>query len=208
MGDDRGAFQRLDQNIAAGLREYREAGGLSQEELAQRMTGRGFGFSQATIWKIEAGQRPVKLSEAAALADALGILSLSFLLDDPESSRHQARLQWQNHKALEAYQALKAAAAAYLEAQLELVLTARAARDAGVGAGLVEMRTSWLDIPAERAVIEARIESERHEDAAIAVDEAVDQVLQALRDRGYDARLRPEDVEVEGGGPPPARTPT
>src|SRR5580700_10570206 len=102
MGDRDDRYKGIDQNIAANVRAYREAGGLSQEELAQRMTDRGFGFSQATIWKIESGQRPVKLSEAAALANALGILSLSFLLDDPESSRHQARLQWQHRKAHDA----------------------------------------------------------------------------------------------------------
>ena len=70
--DDR--YVDIDQNIAANLRTYREAGNLSQEELAQRMADRGFGFSQATIWKIESGQRPVKASELVALADSLEVM--------------------------------------------------------------------------------------------------------------------------------------
>jgi hypothetical protein len=37
-----------------------------------KRTDRGFGFGQATIWKIESGQRPVKASELVALADCLG----------------------------------------------------------------------------------------------------------------------------------------
>ena len=65
-------YKDIDQNIAANLRTYREAGSVSQEELAQRMASRGFGFSQATIWKIESGQRPVRASELVALADCLG----------------------------------------------------------------------------------------------------------------------------------------
>ncbi len=68
--DDR--YTDIDQSIAANLRTYREAGNISQDELAQRMADRGFGFSQATIWKIESGQRPVRASELVALADSLG----------------------------------------------------------------------------------------------------------------------------------------
>jgi transcriptional regulator with XRE-family HTH domain len=47
----------------------REAAAISQEELAQRMADLGFGFSQATTWKIERGQRPVKASELITLAE-------------------------------------------------------------------------------------------------------------------------------------------
>ena len=64
--DDR--YTDIDQNIAANLRTYREADNISQDELAQRMADRGFGFSQATVWKIESGQRPVRASELIALA--------------------------------------------------------------------------------------------------------------------------------------------
>ena len=71
--DDR--YTDIDQNIAANLRTYREADNISQDELAQRMADRGFGFSQATIWKIESGQRPVRASELVALADSLGIMT-------------------------------------------------------------------------------------------------------------------------------------
>lgn len=193
MGDSRGAYQGLDQNIAANVREYRESRGLSQDELAQRMTDRGFGFSQATIWKIESGQRPVKASEAAALADALDILSLSFLLADPESSRREARLDTLHRQAGTAYETLKAAAAAYLEVQINLAFAVREARDAEIPVHVVW--TSWLDTPPERAVIEARVEGDQEEEAGQRVDAAVDQVLQALRDRGYQPQVRPEDIQ-------------
>ncbi len=53
MAADEGRYTFIDRNISANLRIYREAGTISQDELAQLMADRGFGFSQATIWKIE-----------------------------------------------------------------------------------------------------------------------------------------------------------
>ena len=115
--DDR--YKDIDQNIAANLRTYREAGNISQEELAQRMADRGFGFSQATIWKIESGQRPVRASELIALADSLEVMPATSLTYKPDAARHQIRLEQANRKAHHAYQTLKEAAADYLDAQLE-----------------------------------------------------------------------------------------
>jgi transcriptional regulator with XRE-family HTH domain len=191
--DDR--FTGIDQNIAANLRLYREAGDISQEELAQRMTDRGFGFGQATIWKIESGQRPVRASELVALADALDTLSVISLTREPGAARHQLQLQQAHRNAHGAYRALKEAAAAYLHAQLELVVAAREAHDAGVA--VTDLHTSWLDTPAERAVIEARVEADEEEAQALRVDDAVDKVLGALRTTGYKPTLRIEDVEYE-----------
>ena len=117
-------FTRIDQNIAANLRIYRETADLSQEELPQRMADRGFGFSQATIWKIESGQRPVRASELAALADALTVRTpviTSNLTTVPGAARHEVALRSANRGAHDAYEALKQAAAAYLEAQYGVV---------------------------------------------------------------------------------------
>jgi transcriptional regulator with XRE-family HTH domain len=44
------------------------------------MADRGFGFSQATIWKIERGERPVRASELVALAGSLGVMSATSLM--------------------------------------------------------------------------------------------------------------------------------
>jgi transcriptional regulator with XRE-family HTH domain len=205
MGDTRGPFQDLDQKIAANVREYRESRSLSQDELAQQMTDRGFGFSQATIWKIESGQRPVKASELAALADALDILNVSFLLEEPEFASHDARLALLTHRAREAYDALKAATTAYLEVQMSLAFRLREARDAGAGVRLAWSQSGWLDTPPERAVIEARVEADQEEDARLRIDDEVDKILQAFRDHGYQPQLHPEDIEiVEPGDPPDA----
>ena len=194
-------YKDIDQNIAANLRTYREAGNLSQEELAQRMADLGFGFSQATIWKIERGQRPVRASELVALADALGIMLATSLTHEPEMTQHQVRLEQANRKAHRAYQTLKDAAADYLEAQVELVVAARFAHDAGLA--VTELHTSWLDTPAEEAVIEARVEADQDAGRSEQVNNAVNTILDALRSNGYKPTLRIEDVEVDGGGPVP-----
>ena len=198
-------FTTIDRNIAENLRLHREAGSISQEELAQRMADRGFGFSQATIWKIESGQRPVRASELLALADSLEVMSIMSLTSEPGAARHHVQLQQANRNAYDAYETLKEAAAAYLQAQFELVFAAREAHDDGVT--VTERHTSWLRIPAEQAVIEARIETDQEDAQAQQVDDAVDKVLEALRTVGYEPALRIEDVEYEGGEPLPVRTP-
>ena len=122
MGDRDDRYKDIDRNIAANLRAYREARSISQEELAQRMADRGFGFSQATVWKIESGQRPVRASELMALADSLGSVPCRRTL--PASlTRPGTRSSWTRPtaNASRAYCAVKEAAAAYLEAQVELV---------------------------------------------------------------------------------------
>jgi transcriptional regulator with XRE-family HTH domain len=194
-------YKDIDQNIAANLRTYREAGTISQEELAQRMADRGFGFSQATIWKIERGQRPVKASELVALAHSLGIMSATSLTYKPDAARHQVQLEQAHRKAHHAYQSLKEAAADYLEAQFDLVFAARQAHDAGLT--VTELHTTWLDTPAEEAVIEARVEIDQESARSEQVDDAVNKILDALRSNGYKPTLRIEDVEIDGGGPVP-----
>jgi len=70
-----------------------------------------------------------------------------------------------------------------------------------------ELWTSWLDTPPERAVIEARIEGDQHDAVLERLDDAVDQVLQALRERGFEAIFHPDDVKELPGGPLPTWTP-
>jgi transcriptional regulator with XRE-family HTH domain len=193
-------FTGIDHNIAANLRIYREAGNISQEDLAQRMTDRGFGFSQATIWKIERGQRPVRASELVALADSLQVLSVMSLTCEPGTARHHAQLRQAHRRAHDAYETLKAAAAAYIEAQLELLIEARAAHDDGVA--VTELDTSWLGVLAEEAVLEARIETDHQEVQSEHVTGEIGKVRAALRTAGYEPVLRIEDVEYSGEGAP------
>lgn len=60
-----------DQVIGANLARLR--GDRTQSELATAMRGQGHKWSQATVWKVETGERPLRLVEALALANVLGL---------------------------------------------------------------------------------------------------------------------------------------
>lgn len=59
-----------DEQIGKNLVELR--GDLSQKDLADAMRKLGFRWSQATVWSIEKGERPLRLTEAEAVAEILG----------------------------------------------------------------------------------------------------------------------------------------
>ncbi|WP_307219140.1 helix-turn-helix transcriptional regulator [Microbacterium sp. SORGH_AS_0888] len=60
-------------NFARNMAVLRERRGMSQSELARRMTERGFdNYSQMTVSRTEKGQRPIRLGEARVLAEVLG----------------------------------------------------------------------------------------------------------------------------------------
>jgi transcriptional regulator with XRE-family HTH domain len=61
----------LDEALAKRIRELRTEAGLTQQQLAERMTLAGSKMHQTTIAKIEAGERPVVVGEAVLLAALL-----------------------------------------------------------------------------------------------------------------------------------------
>jgi transcriptional regulator with XRE-family HTH domain len=63
----------FNQRVGANLQLHRKAKGYSQSDLAGLLEQRGLPFQQQTILKIEKGARPLKLEEASAIADILGI---------------------------------------------------------------------------------------------------------------------------------------
>jgi transcriptional regulator with XRE-family HTH domain len=197
MGDHGDRFKGIDQHIAANLRTYREAENISQEDLAQRMADRGFGFSQATIWKIESGQRPVKASELIALADSLGDVTVASLTGEPGTTRYLVQLDQANHRAYKAYTALKEAAEAYLEAQLNVLFAAQTAHEAGLT--ITERHAPWLTTPPEEVVIETRAERAHEADYEDQVNADVNQVLNALHSSGYKPVLEIGDITLEQG---------
>jgi transcriptional regulator with XRE-family HTH domain len=63
----------FNKRVGQNLKRYRQISGLTQTELAQRMTDRGYPFVQQTMLKVENGSRPIKLEEALAFAQALHV---------------------------------------------------------------------------------------------------------------------------------------
>lgn len=63
-----------DKQIGQNLARLR--GAMSQKDLAVAMRKRGHKWAQATVWNVERGERPLRLSEATAIADVLGLQSV------------------------------------------------------------------------------------------------------------------------------------
>jgi len=63
----------VEHTFRRGIRTWRELHGWSQTELAERMAARGHRWHQATVFKVEDGRRPVRLTEAVALAAVLDV---------------------------------------------------------------------------------------------------------------------------------------
>ncbi len=61
-----------DQQVGRQVRRLREAGGLTQEQLAARLQVRGCDVTRSALAKIEAGQRHVYAFELRQLREALG----------------------------------------------------------------------------------------------------------------------------------------
>jgi transcriptional regulator with XRE-family HTH domain len=189
---------QVEAHFAHNVRAYRKARELSQDELAQRMTDRGFKFNQNTIWRIEQSKRPVRIGEAIALAEALELPSWRSLTVEPTRFQIGMKIDAWNRRAHDKYEDLKAAAAAYIDAQVQLAFCVREATDAGQT--VAELRRSWLDIPAEEAVIHARIELEHEDVDAERISKEIRSVVDALRDHGLAAIVDPADFTHE----PPA----
>lgn len=68
----------FDELVGANIRRYRDALGLSQTDLSERLTRPGEPFHQQTVQKIEKGTRPLRLSEAARIAEVLGVSIADF----------------------------------------------------------------------------------------------------------------------------------
>lgn len=62
-----------DERLGEIVQRERKSKGMSQSDLARAMTEAGHPMHQQTVLKIEKGVRPLKLAEALALTDALGM---------------------------------------------------------------------------------------------------------------------------------------
>ncbi|MGX5356855.1 helix-turn-helix domain-containing protein [Kocuria sp. KH4] len=63
-----------DTAIGHTIRRAREARGLEQSQLSDLLRDEGVNWSQGTISRVEQGKRPVRLTEAGAVAGVLGLL--------------------------------------------------------------------------------------------------------------------------------------
>lgn len=114
-----------DKRIGTNLAQLR--GEMSQAALAAAMRARGWKWSQPTVAAIEKGERAVKLAEAEALLDVLGMDRLEELTTRPLES-----IWWARKAALEnAHDRLIGSTAGFLNARLALAEISDALEFAG-----------------------------------------------------------------------------
>lgn len=98
--DRRSFAERVDEDIARNLRRARERRGLSQSELARRITDIGLqGFHQTTIARLETSQRALRAAEAFAVCQVLGI-SLETLAASPSADQLQGVIESAGEQAI------------------------------------------------------------------------------------------------------------
>jgi transcriptional regulator with XRE-family HTH domain len=86
----------FNQRVGENLHQIRKAAGLSQADLAERLTARGLSFQQPTILKLEKGSRPLRLEEASAIAEELGV-NVAALLQSNRDVIQQTLLARRQH---------------------------------------------------------------------------------------------------------------
>lgn len=99
------ADERIGQRVAA----LRTDAAQSQASLAADMSRHGFKWSQATVWAVESGRRPLRLAEAAVIA-YLYFIDVGSLLSDDAIPEPRARTADEILKSIESeVQALRSA---------------------------------------------------------------------------------------------------
>lgn len=71
-----------DEDKTIGKNVARLRGDRSQQLVADEMRSRGYDWSQATVWSVEKGRRPLRFAEAAQLADILDVAVTDMLPED------------------------------------------------------------------------------------------------------------------------------
>lgn len=112
------AMESRDEVAGAAIATYRAFAGMSQSELARKLDERGVSMAQQTVAKIEAGTRPLKLTEAAEIAEELGV-TVADLLNPTDLIASRELLKHSENSILEALSKLSAAVWEYENARVQ-----------------------------------------------------------------------------------------
>ncbi|MDH6237041.1 hypothetical protein [Cryobacterium sp. CG_9.6] len=139
-----------DQQIGRNMAAFR--GEMSQKELASQMRTLGWKWSQATVWSIEKGERPLRLAEAEDVTQILGIFTSTRLTVSSDG----ADILIAMNKMSAANQELEHSIANFHSAQLELALGAESME---ISFELGEAVADWLRTTPESLASHYRLEN-------------------------------------------------
>ncbi|NKY08980.1 helix-turn-helix domain-containing protein [Cellulomonas hominis] len=144
--------EQIGRNVAA-LRGQR-----SQQAIADAMRERGWKWSQATVWSVEKGDRPLRLAEAVELAEVLKV-PVTQLTKEPDEVRMSVLVD-EMYAAAESTAGRFATATEYLHhAVEELARTLAEAKAEGMDVSALEPALSALRPTALAKFVEDRLRS-------------------------------------------------
>lgn len=193
--------------FAINLRQAREAAGLSQVELAEKVRELGHSCTQATIWKLEQGHREPKLAEAAAIGRALDLTLWTDLTRKPEAFQLELTVEQARRRVYQLAEQTRTAAGSLIAALADLAFHVREAQDAGMSGKWAEFSArGWLELTPEatvlREVLAARVAwgsaDEEAERRMAEEDRLRDQLMRALENSGVPLVIGPGDIEFDG----------
>jgi transcriptional regulator with XRE-family HTH domain len=105
----------MPQRVGQNVRLYRDRKGISQRALIEAMAVHGFTWYQQTIRRVESGTQSLKLEEAGALAETLGV-PIHLLLRPSAETQATESLYAARMDVIRAHEGLSAAVLALLDA--------------------------------------------------------------------------------------------
>ena len=143
--------ENVDAVIGGNIKTARVAAGLSQEQLADKITEvSGQPMHQQTVLKIEQGSRPVRYTEAAAIAKVLSVPLVTFTDGTTGEVAMSATRKRLEKAVLQVHEGVGSMLTGYRE-YLESVLELQKAYGSAVQAGVV----SEPEVDAVQAVVDA-----------------------------------------------------
>ncbi len=143
-------YEYWEKSFGDKVRQWRRARNWSQDELARQLRGQGFDMHQTTVAKIERGSRPLRVAEAAAIANIFRVPPLAVFMGPPPEP-----LPWsmqQMHETLAARERnlalmkdqMESSAKLYVEEQASVYQLANIINEAALRA---EIRSDKTDDP-------------------------------------------------------------
>jgi hypothetical protein len=145
-----------DRDAAIGQNLIRLRGEKSQQDVADAMRAAGYKWSQATVWAVEKGERPLRLAEAESLAEVLGTR-----IDNFTRTESFVKLEIARSRVYEAFERLKADMNDFYDRQFFLALVAE---DVEISETMRDFIEDWLRMTPEH--IGSLVRSAREGEAA------------------------------------------
>jgi transcriptional regulator with XRE-family HTH domain len=189
-----------------GRNVARLRGDMSQSDLAKAMRDRGYKWSQATVWSVEKGERPLRLSEAETLTEVLGRNTVTGAAEFLASTAEMQIVASLERVAL-ANKAFNEAMSAYFDALDDLATSADLVSEQADAEDVPDFRwfgvRNWLEehSPIQEAITATKLhqleEDTRHVDEEM-VDREVKTFRELVQARDAEAReLGSPDYESE-----------